>query len=94
MNNIALLSSKVDPSYEPPEVETKQVFGISLQQRRNNAKIDARLFANIVTVEKEVRGKLYLIRIYSLILPISFLHLRKQISSLPLLPSNIRNQTV
>ncbi|KAE9400005.1 bifunctional purine biosynthesis protein ade10 [Gymnopus androsaceus JB14] len=44
---------EIDPSYEPPEVETKQVFGISLQQRRNNSKIDASLFENIVTKEKQ-----------------------------------------
>ncbi|THU99102.1 bifunctional purine biosynthesis protein ade10 [Dendrothele bispora CBS 962.96] len=45
---------EIDPTYEPPEVETKQVYGISLQQRRNNAKIDARLFENIVTKQKEL----------------------------------------
>ncbi|KAJ7572079.1 bifunctional purine biosynthesis protein ade10 [Mycena floridula] len=45
---------QIDPSYEPPEVETKQVFGVHLQQRRNNSKIDAKLFENIVTKNKEV----------------------------------------
>lgn len=48
------LGTQIDPAYEPPEVETKQVFGISLQQKRNNAKIDAKLFENIVTKNKEV----------------------------------------
>ncbi|KAF5351529.1 hypothetical protein D9758_007231 [Tetrapyrgos nigripes] len=45
---------EIDPTYEPPEIETKQVYGISLQQRRNNSKIDAKLFENIVTKQKEL----------------------------------------
>ncbi|KAG8215080.1 AICARFT IMPCHase bienzyme, partial [Butyriboletus roseoflavus] len=44
---------EMDPSYAPPEIETRQVYGINLQQRRNNAKIDAALFSNIVTENKE-----------------------------------------
>ncbi|KAJ2917096.1 hypothetical protein MD484_g3301, partial [Candolleomyces efflorescens] len=45
---------EIDPTYEPPAVETKQVYGITLQQRRNDAKIDAKLFGNIVTQSKEL----------------------------------------
>ncbi|KAI3619676.1 bifunctional purine biosynthesis protein ade17 [Moniliophthora roreri] len=45
---------QIDPSYEPPEIETKQVYGIYLQQRRNNAKIDAKLFENIVSQQKDL----------------------------------------
>jgi phosphoribosylaminoimidazolecarboxamide formyltransferase/IMP cyclohydrolase len=45
----------MDPTYTPPEIETRQVYGISMQQLRNNAKIDAKLFQNIVTENKEVR---------------------------------------
>lgn len=45
---------EIDPSYTPPEVETKQVYGIYLQQLRNNAKIDAKLFENVVTQKKEL----------------------------------------
>ena len=30
------------------------MYGVSLQQRRNDAKIDANLFTNIVTKNKEV----------------------------------------
>ncbi|KAJ7302946.1 bifunctional purine biosynthesis protein ade10 [Mycena albidolilacea] len=40
---------EIDPGYVPGEIETKQVYGVHLQQRRNNAKIDAALFNNIVT---------------------------------------------
>ena len=44
----------MDPAYEPPEIETRQVYGISMQQRRNDCKIDANLFKNVVTKTKEV----------------------------------------
>ncbi|MCP5100872.1 MAG: phosphoribosylaminoimidazolecarboxamide formyltransferase [Chloroflexi bacterium] len=45
---------KIDPDYEPPLVETRQVYGISFSQRRNDAKIDASLLENIVTNNKTV----------------------------------------
>ncbi|KAJ6580879.1 bifunctional purine biosynthesis protein ade10 [Mycena capillaripes] len=45
---------EIDPTYTPGEIETKQVYGVHLQQRRNNAKIDASLFNNIVTKSTEV----------------------------------------
>jgi len=45
---------QIDPTYVPPDVETKQVYGINLRQNRNDAKIDAKLFTNIVTENKEV----------------------------------------
>ena len=44
---------KIDPSYVPDEQETKQVFGITFEQGRNNFKIDEELLANIVTDKKE-----------------------------------------
>lgn len=44
----------MDPSYVPDKIETRQVYGISLQQNRNDAKIDSNLFTNIVTKKKEV----------------------------------------
>jgi phosphoribosylaminoimidazolecarboxamide formyltransferase/IMP cyclohydrolase len=46
----------MDPNYVPAEVETRQVYGIHMQQKRNDAKIDASLFKNIVTANKDVRG--------------------------------------
>ncbi|KAI0272415.1 AICARFT/IMPCHase bienzyme [Gloeopeniophorella convolvens] len=45
---------QIDPSYVPPEVETRQVYGVSLRQRRNNAKVDAKLFDNIVSKNKDL----------------------------------------
>jgi AICAR transformylase/IMP cyclohydrolase PurH len=45
---------QIDPNYVPGEVETRQVYGVSLQQRRNDAKIDAKLFDNIVSKIRDV----------------------------------------
>ncbi|KAM5533810.1 hypothetical protein V8D89_012473 [Ganoderma adspersum] len=48
---------QIDPTYKPSDVETRQVYGVSLQQRRNDAKIDANLFTNIVTKNKELTNQ-------------------------------------
>jgi phosphoribosylaminoimidazolecarboxamide formyltransferase/IMP cyclohydrolase len=40
---------QMDETFEPPESETRQVYGLSLQQKRNNAIIDASGFSNIVS---------------------------------------------
>ncbi|CAG8521848.1 6838_t:CDS:10 [Acaulospora morrowiae] len=45
---------QIDPSYEPPELETRQVYGLHLQQKRNNFQVDSKLFENIVTEKKNV----------------------------------------
>ncbi|PPR08302.1 hypothetical protein CVT24_000761 [Panaeolus cyanescens] len=45
---------EIDPSYVPPEIETKQVYGVHLQQKRNDAKIDAKLFENLVSQNKDL----------------------------------------
>ena len=45
---------QMDADYVPPEIETRQVYGISLQQKRNDCKIDETLFKNVVTSNKEV----------------------------------------
>ena len=44
----------IDPTYVPAEQETKQVFGITFQQGRNNFKINAELLENIVTKNKNL----------------------------------------
>jgi AICAR transformylase/IMP cyclohydrolase PurH len=43
---------EMDPAYAAPPQETRQVFGISLQQRRNDARIGPELFQNLVTARK------------------------------------------
>jgi AICAR transformylase/IMP cyclohydrolase PurH len=45
---------RIDPCYEPSPLETKQVFGVTFQQGRNNVKIGPELFKNIVTKNKEL----------------------------------------
>ncbi|NMA65134.1 MAG: phosphoribosylaminoimidazolecarboxamide formyltransferase [Clostridiaceae bacterium] len=43
---------KIDPKYCPEETETRQIFGITLEQLRNNAVINSSIFDNIVTENK------------------------------------------
>ena len=45
---------EIDPSYVPAPVETKQVFGITFEQGRNNFEINEALLTNIVTENKEL----------------------------------------
>lgn len=44
----------MDVAYSPAAVETRQVYGISLEQRRNDAKISADTFTNFVSKNREV----------------------------------------
>ena len=44
----------IDPDYVPAQQETKQVFGITFQQGRNNFMIDEALLENRVTANKEL----------------------------------------
>ena len=37
---------QIDPHYEPPEMESRQVFGFTLEQQRNRARVDESLFRN------------------------------------------------
>lgn len=45
---------KIDENYIPEETETKQVFGITFEQGRNNFKIDMELLSNVVTKNKDI----------------------------------------
>ncbi|GAA5957428.1 hypothetical protein JCM3765_001134 [Sporobolomyces pararoseus] len=45
---------QMDPSYIPSLTETRQVYGISLEQRRNDAKIESSTFSNIVSKNKDL----------------------------------------
>lgn len=45
---------EMDPEYEPRPIERKTLFGLTLEQRRNNATIDKQLFTNIVSQKKEL----------------------------------------
>ena len=45
---------EIDPDYVPDPIETKQVFGITFQQGRNNFEINRELLQNIVTENKDL----------------------------------------
>ena len=45
---------KIDPDYVPAELETKQVYGITFEQGRNNFEINRELLSNIVTDNKDL----------------------------------------
>ncbi|MCI8331364.1 MAG: phosphoribosylaminoimidazolecarboxamide formyltransferase [Clostridiales bacterium] len=60
---LAILKSKrkgayniiqIDPAYVPAPIETKQVYGITFEQGRNEYKIDQTLLENVVTANKEL----------------------------------------
>ena len=45
---------RINPDYTPDEIERKQVFGVTLEQGRNNLKINEELLDNIVTEKKDL----------------------------------------
>ncbi len=45
---------QIDPDWEPEPLETRQLFGIYLEQERNNAKIEHQMLENVVTVKKQI----------------------------------------
>lgn len=45
---------QIDPTFEPALMERKVLFGLTLEQRRNDAVIDKNLFTNIVSKNKDV----------------------------------------
>ena len=45
---------KIDPDYVPNPIETKDVFGITFRQGRNNFEINEALLENVVTANKEM----------------------------------------
>ncbi|NLW55952.1 MAG: phosphoribosylaminoimidazolecarboxamide formyltransferase [Firmicutes bacterium] len=44
----------IDPEYEPREIETRDVFGITFEQKRNNVKINETLLQKVVTANQEL----------------------------------------
>lgn len=45
---------KIDENYKPAPIETKQVYGVSFEQGRNELDINKELLANVVTENKEI----------------------------------------
>ena len=45
---------QMNPDYKAPELETKEVFGVTFEQKRNDIKITEKLFNNIPTKNKNI----------------------------------------
>ncbi|KAA3657469.1 MAG: phosphoribosylaminoimidazolecarboxamide formyltransferase [Chloroflexi bacterium] len=45
---------QIDPDFEPPRMETRQVFGINFSQRRNDYQINETILENIVSNSKSL----------------------------------------
>lgn len=58
---------QIDPGYIPAPVETKDVFGITFEQGRNELKIDRDLLSKVVTEQKELPDAAKIDMIISLI---------------------------
>ncbi len=58
---------KIDESYVPDEIESKEVFGITFEQKRNNLTITKDLFNNIVTKDIDIPKSAILDLIISMI---------------------------
>ena len=58
---------QIDPAYTPAPVETKQVYGITFEQGRNELKIDKDFLGNMVTENKEIPEEAKIDLIISLI---------------------------
>lgn len=48
------LSLQIDPNYEPSAIERKVLFGLTLEQQRNNAVVDKLLFSNVASNNKNL----------------------------------------
>ena len=50
---------KMDTTYVPEEIETRQVYGVKLEQKRNNLVINKELFGNLVAGEQPSISAIY-----------------------------------
>ncbi|XP_011502183.1 PREDICTED: bifunctional purine biosynthesis protein PURH [Ceratosolen solmsi marchali] len=44
----------IDPNYEPSNIERKMIYGLTLEQQRNNAKIERSTFKNLLSQTKDL----------------------------------------
>jgi phosphoribosylaminoimidazolecarboxamide formyltransferase/IMP cyclohydrolase len=58
---------QIDPAYNPPEMETRDVFGVIMQQKRNDILINKNSLSNIVTKVNTIPDNAMLDLIISLI---------------------------
>lgn len=47
-------NSQIDEAYEPNPIERKTLFGLQMEQKRNDCLINKQLFSSIVTKEKNL----------------------------------------
>jgi len=47
----AFLVFRMDPDYEPPDMESRELFGMALRQHRNNVFLTREHFTNVVTAK-------------------------------------------
>ena len=45
---------KMDPDYEPAETEAKEIYGVVLEQKRNNHVTGPEILENVITKKKEI----------------------------------------
>lgn len=45
---------QIDPEYRAPELESREIFGVTFTQKRNDAVLDERTLGNVVTAVKEL----------------------------------------
>jgi phosphoribosylaminoimidazolecarboxamide formyltransferase / IMP cyclohydrolase len=45
---------QIDKDFEPDEIESREIFGITIKQKRNNLKINDEQFSNIATQNKTI----------------------------------------
>ncbi|MBT4500961.1 MAG: phosphoribosylaminoimidazolecarboxamide formyltransferase [Gemmatimonadetes bacterium] len=45
---------KMDPNYEPAETEAKEIYGVVLEQKRNNHVTGPEILENVITKKKEI----------------------------------------
>lgn len=45
---------ETDPDYDPPEIESRDVYGVVFEQDRNNLKVTSEIFQNIATEKKDI----------------------------------------
>jgi phosphoribosylaminoimidazolecarboxamide formyltransferase / IMP cyclohydrolase len=52
--NGSYLIVQIDPTYAPSEMESREIFGVTLQQQRNTAVITKETFRNVVTAKQHI----------------------------------------
>ena len=60
----------MDPDYEPCEMELRTLYGLKMEQKRNDAVVDAKMFENITSKNKEVG--IFLVFVVNLWMAFSF----------------------